>query len=110
MLAALSIVDHDLVERLMQETFPRASSSADISNGDGVLEDRDSRKSQIAEEKARAVGAQVRDKVMKSIEACREMLAKEPPERRTYWHEVMRLQFPSPSRARHRPWFFPILD
>ena len=104
MLAALSIVDHGLVERLMEETFPRASPSADISNGDAVLDDKESRKSQIAEEKARAIGAQVRDKVMKSIEACREMLAKEPPERRTYWHEVTKQQFPLP---RHIPWFCP---
>ncbi len=109
MLAALSIVDHGLVERLMQETFPRVSPSADTSNVDGVLEDRESRKSQIAEEKARAVGAQVRDKVMKSIEACREMLAKEPPERRTYWHEVKKPQPPSPS-CQASPLVFPILN
>ncbi len=95
MLAALSLVDHGLVERLMDETFRRASSGegADASpttNGDagGGGKDKDQRKSQIAEEKARAVSAQVRDRVMKAIEACREMLSKEPPERRAYWHEV----------------------
>ncbi|KAH8890246.1 cyclin-like protein [Thozetella sp. PMI_491] len=85
MLAALSLVDHELVERLLSETFRHADAPAAA----GANENR---KNQAAEEKLRAVSAQVRDRVMETIEACREMLAKEPPERRTYWYEDKELR------------------
>lgn len=61
MLAALSMADRTLAERLVQGTFPPHHAATD----------------------------QLRDKVMATIEACREMLATEPPERMSeYWGTV----------------------
>lgn len=84
MLAALSLADRGLAERIVQETFRHGGTDgASARNGDS----KESRKA--AEERAKVVTAEIRDKVLATVEACREMLAKEPPERMTeYWGTV----------------------
>ena len=89
MLAALSLVDRGLVDRLISESFPHRPPASAV-DGDTGSKDKDSRRGPSAEAKAYAITVEIRDKVLATIEACREMLAKEPPERRSYWHEVMR--------------------
>ncbi|KAK1962473.1 cyclin-like protein [Colletotrichum sublineola] len=72
MLAALSLADRGLTERLVQAAFPPGQHNA--SSEDGI--DSTARHD-------------LRDKVMGAIESCREMLATEPPERLDeYWGTV----------------------
>ena len=82
MLAALSLADRHLSDRLIQEAFAQASSTK---NGDfNVKESR----------KAAFVASGIRDKLIATVEACKEMLAKEPPARMTeYWGTVRRPLF-----------------
>ncbi|KAK0664024.1 putative cyclin [Cercophora samala] len=78
MLAALSLADRGLAERLIQETFhfvPMEGNEGDGGGGDGKGN----------EEKARVIGSQIRDKVLGAIEGCRDMLSRELPERKEHW-------------------------
>ena len=111
MLAALSLADRGLAERLIQDTFhyvaPQPSSGTDTPATSGVetpsgasasisLHKRTaSPSSGSLEDKAAVIGSHVRDKVLGTIEACRDMLSKELPERREHWNNVclLRLQF-----------------
>jgi len=78
MLAALSLADRGLADRLVHDTFRRGGAA------DGGKENR-----RAADERAKVVTAEIRDKVLATVEACRAMLAKEPPERMTeYWGTV----------------------
>ncbi|WYZ46828.1 hypothetical protein EsH8_IX_001053 [Colletotrichum jinshuiense] len=71
MLAALSLADRGLAERLVQAAFAPGQHGA--ANEDGQAQDTTPRHD-------------LRDKVMGAIEACRELLATEPPERLDeYW-------------------------
>src|SRR3569833_3085491 len=89
MFAALSLADQGLVERVMQETFhhqpaPPADSTVADAAGNGGSKPK---KSDL--DKERISGIEMKDRVMSKIEACREMLAAEPPERFTdYWGKV----------------------
>ncbi|KAK4243980.1 cyclin-like protein [Corynascus novoguineensis] len=90
MLAALSLADRGLAERLITETFhhvtPPPDSGADTPSASGT--DAPSSKKPTArsgEDKAQIIGCHLRDKVLGTIEACRDMLAKELPERREHW-------------------------
>ncbi|OLN89655.1 Cyclin CCL1 [Colletotrichum chlorophyti] len=68
MLAALSLADRGLAEKLIHGAFSPAQNG-----GDGQAHSSESRQD-------------LRDKVMATIEACRELLATEPPERLDeYW-------------------------
>lgn len=74
MLAALSLADRGLAERLVQAAFAPGQHGA--ANEDGQAQDTTPRHD-------------LRDKVMGAIEACRELLATEPPERLDeYWGTV----------------------
>jgi len=91
MLAALSLADRGLLERIMQETFRPAQQGGESGgstpaqgSGNGT-----GKSNTAAANKEQANGADIRDKVLGAIEACREMLAAEPPERFTqYWGSV----------------------
>lgn len=74
MLAALSLADRGLTERLVQGAFTPNQNATSNENGTDSTPRHD-----------------LRDKVMGAIEACREMLATEPPERLDeYWGTVSR--------------------
>ncbi|KAK4164273.1 cyclin-like protein [Cladorrhinum sp. PSN259] len=79
MLAALSLADRGLAERLLQKTFhfvaPSSGADTPISGS----------ATPAAEDQAALIGSQLRDKVLGAIEACRDMLSKELPERREHW-------------------------
>ncbi|OIW29341.1 cyclin-like protein [Coniochaeta ligniaria NRRL 30616] len=83
MLAALSLADQELAERVVHETFHHPA----LSDGAAAAPTRENRKGAAAAgERARLVGAEMRDRVLEVVNACREVLAKEPPERMTaYW-------------------------
>lgn len=85
MLAALSLADRGLAERLMQKTFhfvaPASGADTPMSGGEG-------RREQAGEDKAAIIGSLIRDKVLGAIEACRDILSKELPERREHWTNV----------------------
>ncbi|KAL2268957.1 hypothetical protein VTJ83DRAFT_3803 [Remersonia thermophila] len=97
MLAALSLADRALAERFITKTFHYVAppSAADNSSGPGTpVPDSGggggtpapSKKSRSGEDnKAEVIGSQVRDKVLGAIEACRDMLSRELPERREHW-------------------------
>ncbi|KAK4196227.1 putative cyclin [Triangularia verruculosa] len=86
MLAALSLADRGLAERLIRETFhfvPMEGNSADTpggNNGGG-----EGSRNKMNDERAAIIGSQIRDKVLGAIEACRDMLSRELPERREHW-------------------------
>lgn len=81
MLAALSLADHELCERVIRETFHHAYTPNPPS-----APPQNRRAAAAAEERARLLGAEMRDKVLAAVESCAAVLAKEPPERLTeYW-------------------------
>ncbi|KAK0727620.1 cyclin-like protein [Lasiosphaeria miniovina] len=87
MLAALSLADRELAERLIHETFhhitPPANKGTPTNGGDGAPNDSHQPKGQ---NKEAIIGQQIRDKVLGTIEACREMMAHEMPERsKEHW-------------------------
>ncbi|KAK0636031.1 cyclin-like protein [Bombardia bombarda] len=90
MMAALSLADRGLAERLIQSTFHYVappSSGGDTpmaNNGDASKEDA-TKGSESSSTQAAIVGTYIRDKVLGAIEACRDMLSKELPERREHW-------------------------
>ena len=86
MMAALSLADRGLAERLIQATFhyvnPQTDSGADTPSADAKDSNRKT------EDKAAIIGSYIRDKVLGTIESCRDMLHKELPERREHWIDV----------------------
>ncbi|KAK3326107.1 cyclin-like protein [Apodospora peruviana] len=90
MMAALSLADRSLAERLIQATFhhvnvPEISgtnSGADTPNPT-TTNTKETNKSE--DNKAFIIGSYVRDKVLGTIESCRDMLSKELPERKEHW-------------------------
>lgn len=103
MFAALSLADRSLAERLITQTFhyvapPPNNSGVDtpISSGtEGAipLPKKLPLRSNPAEDKSQIIGSHLRDRVLGAIEACRDMLARELPERRDHWTNV---RIPSP--------------
>lgn len=87
MLAALSLADRGLVERILHRTFHVSSTAGGDSEGN---KDGETAPQAVdAEKVAAATAGDIRDKVLGIIEACREMLATELPERATdYWGTV----------------------
>lgn len=88
MLAALSLADRGLAERLISDTFHYVAPPE--SSGPGTpMETGDApppaRRENKGEDRATIIGAHLRDKVLGTIEACRDMLSKELPERREHW-------------------------
>ncbi|KAL8377500.1 hypothetical protein RB595_008262 [Gaeumannomyces hyphopodioides] len=96
MMAALSIADHGLLECLIQETFkrgggggttatPLAEDGAATPATEGAIQPnkpaRSGRAKKSELERERIFGAEVREKVLATIAACRKMLETEPPER-----------------------------
>lgn len=97
MLAALSLADRGLAERLVQETFhyvaPPTNSGADTPmSGSGIDAPKKgpaaSRNGGGEQDRATIIGPHIRDKVLGTVEACRDMLSKELPERREHWTNV----------------------
>jgi cyclin H len=86
MMAALSLADRSLFERMMQETFhfvPATDNGNDTPapNGENGI-------SLPNIDQEHIIGAMMRDKVMGTIEACRDMLSKELPENKDHWVQV----------------------
>lgn len=88
MFAALSLADRGLAERLMSRTFhyvtppPSSGPGTPMATGDTTV----ARAREIkVEDKEAVIGSHIRDKVLGTIEACRDMLSKELPERREHW-------------------------
>lgn len=97
MLAALSLADRGLADRLIHETFSSGAGGAATANGKENRKAGAGAGSSSDEKAARmvAVAADVRDRVVGAVEACREMLAREPPERMTeFWGTVSSLPHP----------------
>lgn len=89
MLAALSLADPELAERVVHETF-RHPAPSETAAPPAAGQTRESRRAAAAaavgEERARLLGAEMRDRVLEVVSSCRDVLAKEPPERMTsYW-------------------------
>ncbi|KAF3760339.1 cyclin-like protein [Cryphonectria parasitica EP155] len=83
MLAALSIADHGLFERVMEATFtqrlPTESGTSTPSSGANA-------KGAGPHNSALVLGQMVKEKTLATVQACKEMLLQEPPERMTeYW-------------------------
>ncbi|KAK3685300.1 cyclin-like protein [Podospora appendiculata] len=100
MLAALSLADRGLAERLIQATFhyvaPSASNDSDTSMANSDIGSKEARReAKAGEDKAAIIGSYVRDKVLGTIEACRDMLSKELPDRKDHWSSpaVVKVQF-----------------
>ncbi|KAK3370509.1 cyclin-like protein [Podospora didyma] len=91
MLAALSHADRGLAERLIHNTFHLPTAPIKVESGadtpvDGVPKENNARKDRANEDKAAIIGQHIRDRVLGTIEACRDMLSHEMPERsREHW-------------------------
>lgn len=77
MLASLSIADHELFERLIDAIFPQHLPAG--SNGN------------TAHHNAMLIGQAIREKTVATVQACKEMLLEEPPERMTEFWGTVRL-------------------
>ena len=102
MLAALSLADRGLAERLITHTFhyvapPPNNSGADTPAATSNLESaplpkrlpiRTLNPAAAVEDKSQIIGSHLRDRVLGTIEACRDLLARELPERREHWTNV----------------------
>lgn len=85
MLAALSIADHSLFERLMDATFPRHLPDSGTSTPGANGRQADPRKSALV------MGQAIKKKTVDMVQACQEMLLQEPPERlANFWGTVSR--------------------
>lgn len=83
MLAALSIADHALFERLIDATFPRHLPDSGTSTPGANGKPADPRKSALV------MGQAIKKKTVDTVQACKEMLLKEPPERLAdFWGQV----------------------
>lgn len=97
MFAALSLADRGLAERLIQETFhfvppttnndntPAVTPLPGLENSGIGRKEGGSKGITTNDERAAIVGPGIRDKVMGTIEACRNMLSTELPERKSHW-------------------------
>ncbi|KAK0619170.1 cyclin-like protein [Immersiella caudata] len=87
MLAALSLADRGLAERLISHTFHYVAPPTDSGPGTpmAIGDAPTTRRELKIEDKEAIIGSQIRDKVLGTVEACRDMLAKELPERREHW-------------------------
>ncbi|KAH6850515.1 cyclin-like protein [Chaetomium sp. MPI-CAGE-AT-0009] len=89
MLAALSLADRGLAEKLITKTFhhvaPPTDSGAETPAASGPEGGPSKEPPPGSEDKAQIIGSVARDKVLGTIEACRDMLARELPERREHW-------------------------
>ncbi|KAJ4423297.1 hypothetical protein N0V82_002024 [Gnomoniopsis sp. IMI 355080] len=78
MLAALSIADPDLAERMIEATFsglPQAASGPDSANG-----------KHTPREMERIIGLHIKKKTLETVQACKDMLLQEPVERfESFW-------------------------
>ena len=108
MLAALSLADRGLAERLIAQTFhyvapPPNNSDVDTPAATPTLESAAPLPKRLpirtlhpaaaaAPDKSQIIGSHLRDRVLGTIEACRDLLARELPERREHWTNV-----PAPS-------------
>ncbi|KAB5576130.1 cyclin ccl1 [Coniochaeta sp. 2T2.1] len=82
MLAALSLADQDLADRVLHETFHRHPQTEQKSNKSS----NSSTSASTSEQRAALISSEVRARVAEAVNACRDLLAKEPPERLTsYW-------------------------
>lgn len=100
MFAALSLADRGLAERLIQETFHFVPPTTNNDNTPAVTplpglenpgigrKEGGSKGMTTNDERAAIVGPGIRDKVMGTIEACRNMLSTELPERKSHWTSV----------------------
>lgn len=81
MLAALSIADPDLAERILESTFsslPQGTGGPNGANGQHT-----------PQEIERIIGLQIKKKTVETVKACKDMLLKEPLERFDgYWTTV----------------------
>lgn len=74
MLAALSLADRELAERVIHETFHPSQPDAP--------QNQNRKSAAFAEEqRARVLGTEMRERVTEVVDSCREMLARELPER-----------------------------
>ena len=84
MLAALSLADRGLADRVVHETFHHPSlTSTDHDAGHQTKDSNRNRGTTAAAAAAAraALGAEARDRVLDVVAACRDVLAREPPER-----------------------------
>lgn len=82
MLAALSIADHGLFERILEATFPQhlPDSGTSTPGANGRADPRSN---------ALIIGHAIKKKTADAVLACKEMLLREPPERMTeFWGTV----------------------
>ncbi|KAK4141242.1 cyclin-like protein [Dichotomopilus funicola] len=89
MMAALSLADRGLAEQLITKTFhhvaPAPDSGADTPMAGTEHSNPPGAKASHAEDQAHIIGFQIRDKILGAVEACRDMLGRELPERREHW-------------------------
>lgn len=102
MLAALSIADHTLCERLIQDTFPH---HPPIDSGTSTpAGDANGRADAPRNNNALIMGTAIKKKIIDTVQACKEMLLQEPPERMTeFWGTVSQDQHPPPRRRPRSP-------
>jgi cyclin H len=81
MLAALSLADEELCDRVIHETFHLAHTPTPQH-----APSQSRKAAAAAEEKVRLLGAEMRDQVRAAVASCRSLLAQEPPAHMTgYW-------------------------
>ncbi|KAK3941008.1 cyclin-like protein [Diplogelasinospora grovesii] len=89
MLAAMSLADRGMAEKLITHTFHHTTSKNTDGDGGDTPGNGGTNGGNTGNARGRnmeeTIGAQIRDKVLGAIESCREMLAKEMPERREHW-------------------------
>lgn len=86
MLAALSIADESLFERMMDATFPQRPPADSATDTPGSRANGQAGLPQIG---TLVIGQVVKDKTVATVQACKEMLLQEPPERMTeFWGTV----------------------
>ncbi|KAK4118740.1 cyclin-like protein [Parathielavia appendiculata] len=101
MLAALSLADRGVAERLITQTFhyvappftsnnnsgseTPATSGPDAPSSNTKRNAAPRSSNNSGEDKSQIIGSHIRDKVLGTIEACRDLLSKELPERREHW-------------------------
>lgn len=91
MLAALSAADHGLFERMMDMTFspPAGSGAADHDTPGGATTNTNGRADLLLRSQVLMMGQAVRKKTVDTVQACRDMLLREPPERMNdFWGTV----------------------
>lgn len=89
MLAAMSIADPGLAERILESTFsnlpPHGANGPNGANG-----------KHTPQEIERIIGLQIKKKTVETVQACKDMLLQEPAERfDSFWTTVC-IFFPSP--------------